>query len=560
MLKFINLKKFTNNTLIGVLIAGSLLTQTASSNSTSQPVGISSLDTSRENAANTTSTVCNQSGSNCQSMDFGTGKNIKLNGFKVGSKDYKILKLVDEAKFRRVNNNQATGERHIYFLEEGSNGSVKSSEITTMEEAVRSDFINGGTDNVFANQGDGNGNNNNIERVDFLINDGLLVKENFVNDAGFLLLERHGNDPFKIAAITAVDVNGNPTAFGKLVDVPTSKWGKSDINIETRVIQTNTDWDYPRNTTNVGKQTISGVFVSVASLGVNSGQTIYGYALFPNDIDSNSDLIGLTDFPKNTNTSSSGGGLDLISSGGLFIPKNVTEDEVFESASAINDAVVTNEDTSVSGNVLANDTGDGLVVTTTGQRTLTSGALVTIDSDGTFTYNPNSKFESLEVGNSRTDRFSYTMKDSSNNVGSATVTVTINGAADNPVAQDDSRTTDEDTIKWIPVLMNDEDPNTARENLTITKINNTAINVNSQIELSSGATLKLFQITDSSEHSLLGKYILQYDPTNSNSLNSLNEGQTATETFTYTVSDPEGNTDQGNATITVTGITDTFAD
>ena len=46
----------------------------------------------------------------------------------------------------------------------------------------------------------------------------------------------------------------------------------------------------------------------------------------------------------------------------------------------------------------------------------------------------------------------------------------------------------------------------------------------------------------------------------SESLNLLNDGESFTEEFTYTVSDPEGNTDQGSATVTVTGITDTYAD
>ena len=244
MLKFINLKKLTAKTLLGILMVGSLLTQTASSSSASQPQGISSLDTSEERATSSSSTLCNSSGGSCNRTNFGTGNNIKLNGFRVGTKDYSILKLVDEVKFRRVNNSQVNGERHIYFLEADGSNSLKSSEITTMEQAVRSDFINGGTDNVFANQG--GVNHNNIERVDFLIKDGLFVRENFVNNAGFLLLERGGNDPFKIAAITAIDDNGRPTAFGELVSVPVSRWGKSNTEIKTRVIQNNPNWNAPK--------------------------------------------------------------------------------------------------------------------------------------------------------------------------------------------------------------------------------------------------------------------------------------------------------------------------
>ena len=53
---------------------------------------------------------------------------------------------------------------------------------------------------------------------------------------------------------------------------------------------------------------------------------------------------------------------------------------------------------------------------------------------------------------------------------------------------------------------------------------------------------------------------ISYDPSQSTVLNLLNKGQNKAETFTYTVSDPEGNTDMGSVTVTVDGITDTYAD
>ncbi len=232
------------------------------------------------------------------------------------------------------------------------------------------------------------------------------------------------------------------------------------------------------------------------------------------------------------------------------------------------DLLSTSEDNGTTGNVMSNDSGEGISVTKVNgdatnvgsQVTLPSGALVKLNSNGTFTYNPNSKFEALNPGQTATDTFSYTIKDNQNNVSSATVTMTIDGAADNPVAVDDARKTDEDSTKWIPVLMNDSDPNTAREDLTITKIGGSAISIGSPVRISSGATIELFEITDSSKHSTQGKYTLKYDPTTSASLNSLNDGQNQVDTFTYTVSDPEGNTDQGNVSVTVDGITDTVPD
>ena len=413
--------------IFSIISAASFLLQSLNVvNANSVPVGIDSLDTSRVDAEASSSQVCQAD--NCTSKNYGTGTNILLDGFTVGAKNYSIIQLVDEARFQRIDNSAVRGTRHIYFLETGSNNSIGSSAIFTMEDAVKSDFINGGTDNVFANHG--GVNNNNIERVDFLVNSGMIVKEGYINDAGFLLLERGGNDPLKIAAIMGVDANGNPNQFGSLIDLPISTWGNSGINIHTSVFQNQANWNAPKLTASLGRQNIHGIFVSIGSLGISAGETIYGYALFPGDINSNSDLVGLSDFPKNTSADSGKGGLDLISSGGLFIPSDVDPDSVFPPASAVDDEITTDEDTPVTGNVLNNDAGDNLMVTITGQQTLSSGAFVTINADGTFEYNPNSKFESLNDDDVATDSFSYTMQDGNGNTSSASVTVTINGITD----------------------------------------------------------------------------------------------------------------------------------
>lgn len=398
----------------------------AAAQANSSPVGIDSLNTSRVSATSSAGDVCQ--GSECSSMEYGTSTNIQLNGFTVGTKNYSILKLVDEARFQRVDNSNVSGTRHIYFLETGDNNSIGSSAVFTMEDAVRSNFINGGTDNVFANSG--GVNLNNIERVDFLINSGLIVKDGYVNDAGFLLLERGGNDPFKIAAIKAIDANGNPTQFGDLINIPKSTWGSSDLDIYTSVFQNQDNWSAPKLTGSLNKQKINGIFVSIASLGIDSGETVYGYALFPGDITSANDLTGLSDFPGDTSSDSGKGGLDLISSGGLFTPQGVPPEAVFKPAAAVNDEIATDEDNAVSGNVLTNDAGENLMVTTTGQQTLLSGAIVTMNSNGSFTYDPNSSFESLNDAETDTDTFNYTMEDGSGNTSSAVVTVTINGITD----------------------------------------------------------------------------------------------------------------------------------
>ena len=66
---------------------------------------------------------------------------------------------------------------------------------------------------------------------------------------------------------------------------------------------------------------------------------------------------------------------------------------------------------------------------------LPSGALLTMNANGTFDYDPNGQFESLAVGQTASDTFTYTIDDGRgqpNSTGTATVTVTINGINDAP--------------------------------------------------------------------------------------------------------------------------------
>src|SRR5207244_7854302 len=55
---------------------------------------------------------------------------------------------------------------------------------------------------------------------------------------------------------------------------------------------------------------------------------------------------------------------------------------------------------------------------------------------GTFTYDPNGAFIGLKAGATATDTFRYTVTDGSQVSSTATVTITINGENDAPVAKD----------------------------------------------------------------------------------------------------------------------------
>ncbi len=80
-------------------------------------------------------------------------------------------------------------------------------------------------------------------------------------------------------------------------------------------------------------------------------------------------------------------------------------------------------------------------------------------SGSTFTYDPNGQFDWLVAGEVATDTFTYVVSDGFL-TDTATVSITVNGASEAPVAANDTYTTTEDTPLVVPapgVLSNDTD-------------------------------------------------------------------------------------------------------
>ena len=95
-----------------------------------------------------------------------------------------------------------------------------------------------------------------------------------------------------------------------------------------------------------------------------------------------------------------------------------------------------------------------------GSVQLASGALLTIAADGTFTYDPAGKFETLSASDTTTDSFNYTISDGIDGYSTATAFVSIQGLNDAPVPGNERIRTDEDTVLTINVsdlLENDVD-------------------------------------------------------------------------------------------------------
>jgi len=258
----------------------------------------------------------------------GTENNLIISGFtaNAGADVFDFIQLVEQVNIERIDNALVTGVRELFWYERESVDTTTNvlnlapSPVNSLEEVLLSQTINRGVDNIFANQGE---NINNIERVDFVERGGLIAPTNNT-DIGFLLLERGGNDPFKIAPITAVDASGNPTAYGTLTTLVPGDWGQAGAAFELQAAVLNDlgSGSDPGLSALIGGQQVSGIFVSFADLGIATGQTFFGYSLFPNDVTAANDLIGLTDVTgtllETSSATGAAGGLDLVAGGGVY--------------------------------------------------------------------------------------------------------------------------------------------------------------------------------------------------------------------------------------------------
>ena len=224
---------------------------------------------------------------------------------------------------------------------------------------------------------------------------------------------------------------------------------------------------------------------------------------------------------------------------------------------AIDDVHTANEDQSTAGNVLANDEDledgkpvsvssvNGEAVNVNALITLASGALLTVNEDGSFTYDANGIFEHLGDGETGHDSFTYTALDAQGaESNTATVIIDVAGANDAPVAKDDAFTTDEDTATSSGnLLKNDTDAENGQPT-KISAVNGSADNVGRTIELKSGALL-----TVNADGSF------NYDP--NGKFEHLGNGQQVTDSFTYVASDSQGAASTPAAvTFTITGVDD----
>lgn len=215
----------------------------------------------------------------------------------------------------------------------------------------------------------------------------------------------------------------------------------------------------------------------------------------------------------------------------------VVDDDPNPGPDAVDDTATVSESGEVTIDYLANDTdSDGDTVTVFGFNTAGLQGRFFETEDGKLTYFADGAFDELGDGETATDTFTYTITDGIT-FDTATVTITITGEGvafvdADPVATDDAYETDADTpFRFGNVLDNDTDENVST--LRVPTINQ--------------SNLRGVVFNDTN-----GEFV--YNPYDE--FSGLGSGETATEIFTYTVEDENGNTDIGTVTITINGVGD----
>ena len=184
----------------------------------------------------------------------------------------------------------------------------------------------------------------------------------------------------------------------------------------------------------------------------------------------------------------------------------------------------TEENTVLNAQVPAGTDVDGTVASYQLATDVGSGnGTLTFNPDGSYSFNPGTDFDHLAVGQSQEVTFTYQAKDNDGALSDPqTITITITGSNDAPIATPDLADTKEDTSVQINVLGNDSDPD--GDSLTVTSASAT----NGVVAINPDGTLTYTPKTNFS----------------------------GTETITYTIADGNGGTASSTVTVTVEAVAD----
>jgi VCBS repeat-containing protein len=227
--------------------------------------------------------------------------------------------------------------------------------------------------------------------------------------------------------------------------------------------------------------------------------------------------------------------------GGTSAPANevITVTPVNDAPTAVANSYTTSEDTSVSGNVLTDDTGAGAdsdidgdsITAVAGTFATAQGGTVTLAANGTFTYTPAANFNG-------SDSFSYTITDGTL-TSTATVTLTVTDVNDLPTATASTSSGNEDTD--IAVALGGTDIDGTVATVTVTSLPPASQGV---LYLADGTT----QVAAGTPITAAQAASLIFTPA---------ANFNGTVTIAFTVTDNDGGTSApANEVITVTAVND----
>lgn len=259
--------------------------------------------------------------------------------------------------------------------------------------------------------------------------------------------------------------------------------------------------------------------VTAASLPANASMTGYLLAQVP--------LAGLTETMyaviRHRDPDAGTGGYE-ISAGAQIntdVPPNAQPEAGVDTVALVEGEVI-------QADVLANDVdADGDALSTDGIDPSSSGAMVSVTADGTLDYDTSTRPFDLAPGDTATETLRYTLTDGLA-FSSGLVNVTVTGNTP-PQLGADTATTDANATVVLSLLANDSDVD--NQDFTLTSIDD------SQTDGT---------VTDN------GNGTVTYDP--AGNFADLEQGQTASTTFSYTVTDTGGLSSTAVATVTVNGI------
>lgn len=198
---------------------------------------------------------------------------------------------------------------------------------------------------------------------------------------------------------------------------------------------------------------------------------------------------------------------------------------------AATDNVEVNENGSISFTPLANDSDiDGHAITFVSIDSSQILGVITDNGDGSYSYDPNGQFNQLSEGESSQEIVTYVVADELLAESTGTVSITVNGLNQAPILSPDSVSVSESSSVDVDVLSNDTDAD--MDVLMVTSLDSTL--TSGDVSVNTDGTV-------------------QYDP--NGAFDSLDSGETGTDTFIYVVSDGSL-TETATVTVTVTGVDD----